>query len=398
MRPERGFILPMVIFSLAIMGVLVWLMVGTSGDDRLGSRYDFEGARSFYAAEAGVDTILSSWKAGGYEGAVPNPGNSSDLGWRDLAGNGGRYRTSILKVENSTYLITVDGQSPGARKGLRTIQVMLTPGVTFSYAALGANDVQLGGHATTDSWDSNLGSYATSNCGVLAVPCDGDVRSDGTISQLGGTSYIGGDATATTSIQGGCPDPSHIEDACQQGQSPVAIPTVSCPVGFSPAADLGTLPPSVTYNATSGDLDVGSSANLVLAYANTPYRFHNVSVGGSAQITFTGTEQHVDIYVSATLNLGGRGIVNPQARPTDISIWGCGSSTTTWQVAGGSSAYFALYAPTHALQVGGSGSFYGALVGASILDGGGASIHYDAALSREPSIILNPGSWTEITR
>ena len=129
MRPERGFILPMVIFSLAIMGVLVWLMVGTSGDDRLGSRYDFEGARSFYAAEAGVDTILSSWKAGGYEGAVPNPGNSSDLGWRDLAGNGGRYRTSILKVENSTYLITVDGQSPGARKGLRTIQVMLTPGV-----------------------------------------------------------------------------------------------------------------------------------------------------------------------------------------------------------------------------------------------------------------------------
>src|ERR1041384_1329925 len=112
MRHERGFILPMVIFSLAIMGVLVLIIVGTSDDDRLGSRYDFEGTRSFYAAEAGVNAILTSWSANGYEATVPNVGNTNVLAWATLPQNGGTYRATILKVATRTYNITVDRAQP----------------------------------------------------------------------------------------------------------------------------------------------------------------------------------------------------------------------------------------------------------------------------------------------
>src|SRR5437867_8327084 len=108
MHHRRGFILPMVIFSLAIMGVLVLVMVGTSDDDRTGSRYDFEGTRSFYAAESGLAGILDNWKTNNYEGAVPNVGDTSEVAWTSLPGNGGSYRGTILKVEASTYMITVD--------------------------------------------------------------------------------------------------------------------------------------------------------------------------------------------------------------------------------------------------------------------------------------------------
>ena len=109
MRRERGFILPMVIFALAVMGVLVMIIVGTSDDDRLGSRYDFEGTRSFYAAEAGANKILADWKTNGYEATVPNVGNTNVLAWATLPQGGGRYRGTILKVDANTYMITVDG-------------------------------------------------------------------------------------------------------------------------------------------------------------------------------------------------------------------------------------------------------------------------------------------------
>jgi len=140
MHRERGFFLPMVIFSLAIMGVLVLLIVSTSDDDRLGSRYDLEGTRSFNAAEAGLTAILANWKAQNYEASVPLVGNSNELPWTTLASNGGRYRGTILKVDASSYIITVDGQSGGARKGLRTVQMMLTP-VNLGDGVLGASNV-----------------------------------------------------------------------------------------------------------------------------------------------------------------------------------------------------------------------------------------------------------------
>ena len=57
-RRRRGFILPMVIFALAIMGILLLVLVRTSDDDRMGSRYVLEGTRSFYAAESGAHPVV----------------------------------------------------------------------------------------------------------------------------------------------------------------------------------------------------------------------------------------------------------------------------------------------------------------------------------------------------
>src|ERR1043166_5925973 len=138
MDRERGFILPMVIFSLAIMGVLVLVIVSTSDDDRLGSRYDLEGTRSFNAAEAGLADILSDWKADNLEGTVLNVGNSNVLSWATLPNNAGRYRATILKADSAPFVTTVDGQSAGARRGLRTVQMMLVPGVLMSLGFLWA--------------------------------------------------------------------------------------------------------------------------------------------------------------------------------------------------------------------------------------------------------------------
>jgi hypothetical protein len=400
MHRERGFFLPMVIFSLAIMGVLVLLIVSTSDDDRLGSRYDLEGTRSFNAAEAGLTAILANWKAQNYEASVPLVGNSNELPWTTLASNGGRYRGTILKVDASSYIITVDGQSGGARKGLRTVQMMLTP-VNLGDGVLGASNVTFS-KGGTDSWDSDAGTYAATRCDTLtAGSCSGDIRSNGSIT-LSGTARIYGDAAAVGAISGGCPS-AWVDGSCTSPAAVAPMPPISCPTPYSPAADVHLAAAGATYSPSTGDFAVGKAHGMpgnvdTLQYGNTPYVFHDVTLTGASILFFDGTPRHVDIYVSGTLDLSGGSVSNPSGKPPNLSIWGCGPSTTTWTLSGGSAAYFAVYAPKHAITITGGGDIYGAVIGASINNSGGSQIHYDTALSRVPSIVLVPGSWTEITR
>ena len=402
MRQERGFILPMVIFALAIMGVLVLIMVGTSDDDRLGSRYDFEGTRSFYAAEAGLGAIMTNWKANGYEATVPNVGNTNTLAWTNLPENGGRYRGSILKVESSTYMITVDGQSPGARKGLRTVQLMLTPGINYNYAVLGGSDVKFSGGAGTDSYNSDIGGYATSNCTTAGTTCNGDIGSNGTMSQLstgaGGTKTIDGDASAITSMNGGCTGGSNpdVTGTCSVGGSPIPLPTVSCPPGGY--STLPTpLPSGVSYSG--GVLTINSPGYALPA--GGPWYFKTVKAQGGADWTINPAGSKVTIYIDTQLIAsGGSDIVNTSSDPRLLEFIGCGATSSSWTVSGTSTTEaFVIYAPNDDITVSGGSGIYGAVVGRNItVSGGSTSIHYDEALAAVPSIVLIPGSWTEITR
>jgi hypothetical protein len=381
MRHERGFILPMIIFSLAIMGVLVLVMVGTSDDDRTGSRYDLEGTRSFYAAESGLATILANWKTNNYEGTVTNVGDTSTVAWTSLPSTGGSYHATILKVEANTYMLTVDGRTSGARKGLRTVQMMLTPGVSWRYVVQGTGNVTFSGGAGTDSYDSDVGGYnVAGNKGT-----DGDIYSGTSISIAHGPPPpIQGDTKSLGSVPCG---PTYQTGTCDPMTStpPPAPAPVSCPVG-------------PTYN----DLTVG--ATTVLDVPPTAYYYHNLTVsGGSAKLNFnftTNPKQHVDVWISGQFKVQGGGQVNNLSLlPTLVTFWGCGLDATTWTLSGGSDAYFALYAPKHPLTISGGSGFYGAFVGAAVTVSGGLTrVHYDEALSRVPSIFLIPGSWTEITR
>jgi hypothetical protein len=382
MHRQRGFILPMVIFSLAIMGVLVLVIMSTSDDDRLGSRYDLEGTRSFNAAEAGLATIFTNWKAQNYEGSVPLVGNTNVLAWTNLPSNGGRYRGTILKADASTYMITVDGQSAGARKGLRTVQMMLTPGVSFAYAVQGTGAVTFSGGAGTDSYDSDVGAYnVAGNKGA-----NGDIYSAISIAIGEDTPPpIQGDSKSLGAIDCGPTDQSGTCDP-NTTTPPPAPATVSCPVG-------------PTYTALSI-----SGTTTVLPVPPNAYYYSSITVsGGSGRLNFNFTttpKQHVDVWVSGAVTVsGGAQINNLSQEPPLLTFWGCGTNTAKWTLSGGSDAFFAVYAPKHELVISGGSGFFGAFVGAKVTVSGGATrVHYDEALSRVPSIVLVPGSWTEITR
>lgn len=396
LRDERGFVLPMVVLALTLLLLLTMAGVVAGGDNRLASVNTLEGARSFHAAESGLELVRAQWDSARYDTLVTAAGSSANLGWRTLSENNTSYRATLRRLSaGGPIQVTVDGRSGAGGRGLRTVSALMTSssGGNFRYAAFGVSDVRFSGGGT-NSFNSNTGPYGGGN--VLGR---GGVGTNGSITQLSGSAMLTGDVSATGTIAGGCPN-SRIAagKTCTQGAPVVSMPTVSCPAGaFTPAAQV---PAPASYNATTGVLSVsGGSSVLVLSDVNSPYYFSSVTLSGGAQlrISYSATPRRVEIYISGGLTVSGGGFVNPSARSTLLTVYGCGNSTTNWTLSGGSNAYFALYAPTHPLTLSGGSPVYGSIVADRIVNSGGSMVYYDEALASSSSQWVT-GSWMEVTR
>jgi len=47
---------------------------------------------------------------------------------------------------------------------------------------------------------------------------------------------------------------------------------------------------------------------------------------------------------------------------TQLAVIGCGTDNTSWDLSGGTGAYYALYAPNHNLTLTGGSDIWGAIV------------------------------------
>jgi hypothetical protein len=382
---EAGFVLPMVILALAIMSILILTTLSSSADERLGSRSDVEGTRSFYAAEAGVNTVIATWDSLHYDTLAAVPGASADLGWQTVPENRARYHAVIQRISSSTKLLTVEGQSASAGQGLRLISVLLLDSGRFNYAAFGNTQSTLSSSGS-DSYNSSSGPYA-----VGTAHANGDVGSNGNVSTSGST-VIHGDASAGGTVS----NPGAVTGSSTSGAAPLSLPTVACPVGgYTPSVPAGA---GITYNAVTGALSVSGGHNLTLPVPPTSYYFGSVTLSGSSTLGFSSSTTHVDLYIGGALTVSGGGIMNTAALPTMLTIWGCGSNTSNWTISGGSSAYYAVWAPTHPLTLSGGSGFFGSFYGSAVTVSGGSQLHYDEALGGGTGAGLITGSWTELSR
>jgi hypothetical protein len=376
----------MVVIALAVMGVLAIAILATSGDEREASLAVQEGTRSFYAADAGLNHVLAQWPDSNYDTRVVAAGSSYTFAWRTLPENGATYRAVLQRLSaGGPISLTVDGRSAAARRGLRTVQVALTISSSSAYGILTRGNLTWGG-SVVDSWDSRVGPYAASNCVTLGVTCNGDLGSQGTLSVTGGT--VKGDALAA--VVSGC---ARVTGTCPGPAPTQVISSVSCPAGFSPAVDV-PVPPATSYSAVTGNLTLNAGSSLTLNSAKSPYRLHNATV--RSDIIVPVGSGHVDVYISGTLAMSSGGIVNMTGDPSKLTIWGCGADVTGWSVHAGSSAYFAIYAPDHPVDLKAGSELYGSIVAASLTSSASATVHFDAALGSAPVLVLMPGSWTEV--
>jgi len=384
---RRGFVLPAVMFALAMMGLLAVVALRTADDERRSERALRESGVALYADEAGLRSTLGAWPSSAVQAL--SPGDSLNLGWQ-LLPNRSSHRVVIHRVDNgglNEYAVVVQAKGPGPLGGQSTVVEMVTGVSIFKWGIFTENGMTLSGGSGTDGYDSGKGPY-----NVAGADSTGSMATNGSISMSGG-SMVKGDALAQGTVTGGT-----VTGDRTSGTAPFPhMPNLACPSGgYTPSVPPG---PGISYSAATGVLTVSGGKNVTLTAPPTQYYFSQVVLSGGSTLTVKSGGQHVDIYIANKLDISGGGIVNTSAQPPQLGIWACGiPNATQWTLSGGSGAYFSVYAPSHPIVVSGSGDLWGAMVGASFTASGGSKIHYDEGLAQAPSKLLMAitGSWAQL--
>ena len=385
---KRGFVLPAVIFSLAIMGLLAVVAVRTADDERRSDRALRESGTVLYADEAGLRSTIGAWPTTAVKAL--NPGDSLNLGWQ-LLSNRASHRVVIHRVDNGglpEYAVVVQAKGAGPLGGQSTVVQMVSAVSVFRWGIFTETGITLTGGAGTDGYDSRKGPY-----NPLSLDSTGSVATNGSISMSGGPTIVKGDAAAVGTVTGGT-----VTGAATNGAASFPhMPNLACPTGgYTPSVPSGR---GISYDAATGVLHVDGRGNVMLSAPPTQYYFSEVVLTGGSTLTVNSGGQHVDIYIEKKLDISGGGILNPSAQPTQLALWACGiPNATQWTLTGGSGAYFRVYAPSHPVVITGGSDLWGAVVGASYTATGGSKLHYDEGLAQLPSKLLTvvTGSWAQL--
>lgn len=392
-KAREGFVLPTVVFAVAVMSIIVIASLATSSDERRASRAVRESTLADYAADAGLRQTYGAWPVAAVKAL--NPGDSLDLGWQTLpnSGNSGKYRAVIYRVDNGglqEYNVVVQGRRTGLNGGVSTVVGAVGGVPLFTRAVYGDTLVYLAGGGLVDAYDSDVAPYSAATANGSA-----DVATNKNMTIQKGT--VKGNLSAAGTITLGPANGVHISGTQTAGAVPISpYDIIPCPAtGYSPVTpELA----AVGYTG-NGVLNVTSNLNLTQGQ----YFFKSVVFTGNSNITVPGNP-HVDIMVQDSIYSTGGTFVNGTHAATALSVTACGTptdptKTNYWGVTGGADAFYSIYAPNRVVYGLGSSDFYGSVISSLFYASGGASVHYDAALARaaSPKLQVQKATWGQMS-
>lgn len=171
---REGFVLPAVLFTIAILGLIAVAALTTANDEHRSSRAMRESGAALYAAEAGANLILGTvvappktvldtlavWMA--YGGSV-------DLGWSTLPG-GASYHGMFHRYDTGgqkSFFLTVTGRGAGPWGGEQVISYALAPNGEFGIPMTAA---VVGGGSLANVRLDSAGLLGVSLSGLDTIP------------------------------------------------------------------------------------------------------------------------------------------------------------------------------------------------------------------------------------
>jgi hypothetical protein len=337
-----------------------------------------------YLCQAGLTQAMFQLQTGQ---AATLGSQQSPLDW-----GGGRFYVTSVDMGNGLSRLTATGlgDHAGARQEL---VVRAVPNTIWRFGAFGKEFLHMDSNARVDSYNSNLGSYAsqaTNGSGSMQYArTNGDVGSNGNVS-LDQNAKVWGDAIAgmnhTTTVLGN----AIVWGATANASEDVEFPNIQVPTytsyGNLTVNSATTLPSS---NRTYGTLRVGSNktltingpanivaSNLVLNSgskiivndAGGPVTFHvidNFIMNSNSQIWPTSTKP-----VSIALNLLSDNVINPEVM-VQLDTVDFDSNSKIWGV---------VYAPNARVILDSNFELFGSLMARSIDVDSNALFHFDEAL------------------
>ena len=367
-----------VLLTVASASLLVRGISETNGSERVRNQ-----AIAFQLADAGVDQAALNLRT---------PLDSADDVTQKVL-LGGQFTIdppANAPSGSATWQVTTHGASTADSANPRHIEAtfQLVPESVFQFALFGDQQVNLGGNAISDSYDSRNGPYDSStnhghegDVGTNAktaggIPVGASIFIDGQVAvgpNVADPASVVTGCTPTPScfapfITGGTDPPSNTQDIVSQDAS-FPLPDVSPPAGLSCSDYTITGGTQLTLSPTGGPLGNGT------------YCYRNLTVQGNAQLTATGS---VKVYLTGELIARGNSTIGVPSDPRAMTILMTPSSEATLEegtLTGSTEFYGALYGPKASLTISGNAEIYGSIIAKKIDVTGSAAIHYDQAMT-----------------
>lgn len=398
-NPESGIVLVVCIILLLMLSLIGISSLMTSNTEMDISKNSQNSVSAFYLADAGVERALSiitdstEWRAGF---------NDEQLG-------NGAYTVIVFDSLTYPYLgNSIMVRSTGkAGEAESTIEAIFGPKyrTPFQYGAYGRNSFDMLGGGMVDSYDSDLGSYASQAIngpdanGYMYANNNGNIRSEGEV-KLGGNAQCHGDATTDMAgvftLGGGV---GMYGDTLRTTEPFDTDSIAASEIAFAQANNAAgtnmTLTGSATYNAVTNALTTGASGDSVILNTGT-YYFTSVDfmVGGNLVLA---PGANVAIYVTGLWDTSGGSIINSDEIAGNLHIYSTGAN---FNFSGHSQLSAAIYAPNSDVSITAGSSFFGSIIARRFANGGGTILHFDEALLRLTDDHYMAGfvlrGWTEL--
>lgn len=364
---ERGGALLIALALMAMLSIIAVVASNRSHTEMEMSYNNLHTDQSFYVADGGLKRALTDlnvdndWRTG-YDGEEMNRGTY----WvtlEDSLDNTALFDTVIVR---STAVVA---------NGKSSIEGVVVPVYNhpFQYALFGDQSVVIQNRTTTDSYNSDSGTYADSH-----LLDDGDVGSNGTV-VIQDRSTIYGDAVSA--VEGGVTieNISVVTGDTATGVEPSVIDIIpdeeydwAESVSDAPSGFIGS---GYTYDHTTKDLTIGEYDSLILT--SGVYYFNDIHLENYSQIKINEGD-NVTIYMNGNILLENASKMNAGGAPEDMIVFSRGDE---FKMENQTTFVGAFYSPTATFWIENNTDLFGSIVASDIILENQAGFHYDRSLS-----------------
>lgn len=330
--------------------------------------------------------------------------DGNGIGNAQGAFGGGTYSVTATKDPTADrYTLRATGTF-GAGKARRGIEAVIEPstGAFWTHGVFSDKPYRLDSNAYVDSYDSEVGSYASQISGNYK--CQSFAKKGGHIGSnedihLDSNAKVFGNANPGPGYSVTTGANAYISGATTPQTSPKAFPTITLP----PAAAL----PPVAMNVGSNKSATIASGNYHFSFLTTDSNstltikgpavivVDHFSTDSNSSIIIDATDGPVEIYGTGSFRLDSNSSVSSTTqKPSDLSIFITTDNYTGFEtdpdgnpakpvkIGSNAALYAAVYAPNAIVRLDSNGGFFGAIAGKKISQDSNFGIHYDEALGK----------------
>ena len=289
---------------------------------------------------------------------------------------------------------------PDGSEIFKQVRVDMETSSLFANGMTAKNTINFNGNPVTiDAYDSRLGpwnailnrddvgsvaSLSVDN-GALDVG-NGDIW--GYLATGGGSYDIGpkGSVRGEDTPSGVKEDPDRISYDFDSSLPDVSVPSLTVDHTTLAPGDIGdasaswSSDPDVYYLTTN--FNVTSSDKINVVGPTVIITEGDFVMTGQSELNIIGSDAYLKIYVAGDLTVTGVGALNDQLKPDAFQVWGTAPAGTSQNISvkGNGELAGVVYAPNAQVDIVGTSSVSGAIVGEDITVTGSTAFHYDVNL------------------